>query len=255
MGDHSQGEMMIVAAARMLRDNERAFIGIGQPNLAANLAKRLYAPGLVMIYEAGVIGADPLRLPLSIGDPCLVSGALSVCSMYEVFSLYLQRGLIDVGFLGAAQVDRFGNLNSTVIGDYHNPKVRLAGSGGACDIAILSRRTLILIPHSPRRFPERVDFITSPGYLGHRSQREALGISGGPEAVITNLGVMKFDETGEMYLAALHSGVSVTEVKENTGWDLKVSRNLEENAPPTPEELRVLREELDPHRIYLGKLE
>lgn len=254
---YSPSEMMVVEAARSLNDGERVFVGIGMPNLAANLAKRLFAPRLVMIYESGVVGADPARLPLSIGDPCLVTGAVGVCSMYDVFATYLQTGLVDVGFLGAAQVDRFGNLNSTIIGSYQKPKARLAGSGGACEIACLAKRVIIMIPQSRRRFPESVDFVTSPGFLRGRKQREALGLpGGGPAKVITNLGTYGFDEEGEMVLVSLHPGVSMDEVRANTGWELKVSKEgLKTTPPPTEEELRVLREELDPHRIYLGKSE
>lgn len=244
--------MMVVAAARAVRDGDRVFVGIGLPNLACNLAKRLHAPGIQMIYEAGVIGANPIRLPLSIGDPGLVTGARSVCSMFDVFAFYLQRGLVDVGFMGAAQVDRFGNLNSTVIGDYRRPKVRMPGSGGAADIASLAQKLFILIPHQTRRLPDRVDFLTSPGYLTGRAERERLCLPGkGPALVITDKGILEFDETGEMVLTAVHPGVSVEEVKANTGWDLKVSQKLRVTDEPTAEELRILREELDPRGIYL----
>lgn len=253
--EYSPGEMMVVSAARLLEEGDRVLVGIGLPNLAANLAKRLHAPNLVLFYEAGVVDAAPARLPLSIGDPCLVTGAVSVCSMFDLFYLYLQGGLVDVGFLGAAQVDRYGNLNSTVIGEYERPKVRLGGSGGACDIALSCRKTLILLPHSKRRFPEKVDFITSPGYLGGRKEREALGLGGGPEAVVTDLGLLKFDENGEMFLYALNPEATVERVLENTGWDLKVAADVKVLDPPTDEELRILREELDPNRVYLGRLE
>ncbi|HHY37973.1 MAG TPA: CoA-transferase subunit beta [Clostridia bacterium] len=253
--EYSPGEMMVVSAARLLEDGDRVLVGIGLPNLAANLAKRLHAPNLVLFYEAGVVDAAPARLPLSIGDPCLVTGAVSVCSMFDLFYLYLQRGLVDVGFLGAAQVDRYGNINSTVIGEYERPKVRLGGSGGACDIALSCRKTLILLPHAKRRFPEKVDFITSPGYLGGRSEREALGFRGGPEAVVTDLGLLKFDENGEMFLYALNPKATVEQILENTGWNLKVADDVKVLDPPTDEELRILREELDPNRVYLGRLD
>jgi glutaconate CoA-transferase subunit B len=245
---------MAITAARELRDGEIVFVGIGLPNLAANLAKRTHAPNLIMIYEAGVIGANPTRLPLSIGDPCLVSGAKSVCSMFEVFGLYLQAGRIDVGFLEGAQIDKYGNINSTVIGDYSTPKVRLPGSGGACEISSLAKRILMITTHEKRKFPERVDFVTSPGFLGGRRERGQLKLEGGgPEAVITDLGIMKFDkETGEMVLTSVHQGVKVEEIKQNTGWDLKVSKDLETTKEPSENELLVLRQ-LDPTRIYLGK--
>ncbi|MCX8063076.1 MAG: CoA-transferase subunit beta, partial [Anaerolineales bacterium] len=237
---------------RLLRDGDVVFVGVGLPNLACNLARRTHAPNLVMIYEAGVIGAQPARLPLSIGDPTLVSGALSVCSMYDIFAFYLQRGNIDVGFLGGAQIDRFGNINATVIGDYSHPKVRLPGSGGSMEIAAWANRCYIITPHQKRRFPERVDFRTSAGFLTHRRERESAKLRGaGPQAIVTDIGILEPDETGELILAALHPGRTVEEAKENTGWELKVSENLVFTDPPTERELRILREELDPQRIYL----
>lgn len=246
--DYSSAELMIVNAARMLRDGDVVFVGVGQPNLSCNLAKRTHAPNLVMIYEAGVIGAEPARLPLSIGDPTLVSGALSVCSMYDIFTLYLQRGNVDVGFLGGAQIDRFGNINATIIGDvYTHPKVRLPGSGGSQEIAAWANRCYIMTPHQKRRFPEKVDFLTSAGFLGGRKEREAVGLRGaGPQAVVTNLGILEPDETGELVLIALHPNQTIEEAKENTGWDLRVAANLRITEPVTDEELRILREELDP---------
>jgi len=252
--EYTRSELMTITAARELRDGEVVFVGIGLPNLAANLAKRTRAPNLIMIYEAGVIGANPNRLPLSIGDPCLVSGAKSVCSMFEVFGLYLQAGRIDVGFLEGAQIDKYGNINSTVIGNYQTPKVRLPGSGGACEIASLAKRILVITTHETRKFPEKVDFVTSPGFLAGRKEREQLGLEGGgPEAVITDLGVMKFDkETGEMMLAFLHPKVKIEEVKQNTGWNLKTSKAMKTTEEPSEKELSILRQ-LDPQRIYLGK--
>jgi glutaconate CoA-transferase subunit B len=205
-----------------------------------------------MIYEAGVIGARPARLPLSIGDPTLVSGANSVCSMYDIFSLYLQRGNVDVGFLGGAQIDRFGNINATVIGDYARPKTRLPGSGGSMEIAAWANRCYIITPHQKRRFPARVDFRTSAGFLGGREERLKAGVrGGGPQAVVTNLGILEPDECGEMVLTALHPGAAVEQARENTGWALKVAANLRTTAPLDPQELRILREELDPQGIYL----
>jgi glutaconate CoA-transferase subunit B len=237
---------MVVSAARMLRDGEVIFVGIGIPNVAVNLARRTHAPNLVLIYESGAIGARPERLPISIGDPALVKGGLGVCSMPEVFQYYLQRGLIDVGFLGGAQVDRFGNINTTVIGDYRKPKVRLPGSGGACEIALLARRVLIVMSQKKRSFPERVDFVTSPGFLRGGAEREGLAVPGaGPAAVITDLGVFEFSaETREMILVSLHRGASLAQVQENTGWAVRGAAALRETEPPTAEELRVLREDL-----------
>lgn len=252
MSPYTAAELMTINAARLLRDQDVVFVGVGLPNLACNLAQRTHAPNLVMIYEAGVIGARPSRLPLSIGDPTLVSGAALVCSMYEIFSLYLQRGLIDVGFLGGAQIDRFGNINATVIGDYFHPKVRLPGSGGSMEIAAWANRCYIITPHQKRRFPERVDFCTSAGFLSGRTERLARGVrGGGPQAVVTDLGILEPDENGELMLTALHPGATVEQVQANTGWPLKVAANLRQTEPPTAEELRILREELDPQGIYI----
>jgi glutaconate CoA-transferase subunit B len=250
---YSRSELMTITAAKELRDGEVVFVGVGLPNLAVNLARRTAAPNLVMIYEAGVIGASPTRLPLSIGDPCLVSGAKSICSMFEVFSLYLQAGRIDVGFLEGAQIDKFGNINSTVIGDYKMPKVRLPGSGGACEIASLAKRILMVTTHEKRKFPEKVDFLTSPGFLGGRKERERLGLQGGgPDTVITDMGIMKFDrETGEMVLTSIHPGVKLEDVRNNTGWNLRVSDDLKISEEPSAKELLILGQ-LDPKRIYLG---
>lgn len=245
-------ELMTVNAARMLRDGDTVFVGVGLPNLACNLARRTHAPNLVMIYEAGVIGAQPSRLPLSIGDPTLVSGSLSVCSMYEVFAFYLQRGYISVGFMGGAQIDRFANVNATVIGDYNHPKVRLPGSGGAMEIAAWADRCYFLTPHQKRRFPAKCDFRTSAGFLDGRASRQAAGLRGsGPAAVVTDLGLLEPDETGELILAAVHPGVDPEQARQNTGWDLRVAADLRTTQPPADEELRILRD-LDPDRIYLS---
>jgi glutaconate CoA-transferase subunit B len=244
---------MTIHAARLLRDGDVVFVGVGLPNLACNLAHRTHAPNLRMIYEAGVIGARPSRLPLSIGDPTLVSGASAVCSMYDIFTLYLQRGNVDVGFLGGAQIDRFGNINATVIGgDYSHPKVRLPGSGGSMEIAAWANRCYIMTPHQKRRFPERVDFQTSAGFLEGRQARQAAGVrGGGPQAVVTDLGILEPDESGELVLAAIHPEVSVDQVCASTGWDLKIAPALRVTEPVTGEELRILRQELDPGGIYL----
>ncbi len=249
---YTSSELLTINAARLLRDGDTVFVGVGLPNLACNLARRTHAPNLLMIYEAGVIGAQPARLPLSIGDPTLVSGALSVCSMYDIFAFYLQRGNVDVGFMGGAQIDRFGNINATVIGDYAHPKVRLPGSGGSMEIAAWANRCYLLTPHQKRRFPEKLDFRTSAGFLGGRQEREAAGLRGGGMlAVVTDLGLMEPDESGEMVLTALHPGATVEQAKANTGWALKVEAELRETEAPSAEELRILREELDPQGIYL----
>ncbi len=250
---YSAAELMIINAARLLQDGDAVFVGVGQPNLACNLAKRTHAPHLVMIYEAGVIGAEPERLPLSIGDPTLVSGALSVVSMYDIFSLYLQRGNVDVGFMGGAQIDKYGNINATVIGpDYSHPKTRLPGSGGSQEIAAWANRCYLMTPHQKRRFPEHVDFMTSAGFLDGRKSREDTGVRGGGMlAVVTDIGIMEPNEDGELILTALHPGRTVEEAKTNTGWDLQVAPDLKTTEPVTEKELTILREELDPRGIYL----
>jgi glutaconate CoA-transferase subunit B len=249
---YSSPELLTINAARLIRDGDVVFVGVGLPNLACNLARRTHAPSLVMIYEAGVIGAQPARLPLSIGDPTLVSGAISVCSMYDIFALYLQRGNIDVGFLGGAQIDRYANINATVIAEYDNPKVRLPGSGGSMEIAAWANRCYIITPHQIRRFPEKVDFRTSAGFLSGRAEREAAGLrGGGPQSIVTDLCMMEPDETGELVVTALHPNKTLAEVRENTGWEIKAAPDLKTTSHPTAEELRILREDLDPGGIYI----
>lgn len=252
MTDYTASEMMIAASARELADARVVFVGIGLPNIACNLAQRTLAPELELVYEAGVYGARPSRLPLSIGDPCLVTGARSVVSMSQLFQYYLQGGLIDVGFLGAAQIDRYGNLNTTVIGPYQRPKVRLPGSGGACEIALLARKVLIIARLSRRTFVERLDFVTSAGHLGGGDARSQLGDYGqGPAAVITDMGIFRFDdESREMVLTSLHPGCSIQAVQEQLGWPLRVADDLPETEPPTSDQLRIMREELDPTGRY-----
>ncbi len=244
----SPSEMMIVASARQLAGERVCFVGIGPPNIACNLAKRTVAPRLELVYEAGVFGSNPQRLPLSIGDPTLVTGSVSVTSMFELFAYYLQRGLVDVAFLGASQIDRYGNVNTTVIGDYAAPKVRLPGSGGACDISINARKVFVIMPQSKRTFVDTVDFVTSPGHLAGTRPQDWLGA--GPEVVVTGLGTYRFDGSGRMYLANLHPGVSLDQVAENTSWNMSVGADLGETPPPSDDELRLIREELDPAGIY-----
>jgi glutaconate CoA-transferase subunit B len=251
----SQSEMMIVAAARELVGQRVCFVGVGLPNIAVNLAKRTVAPELELVYEAGVFGARPARLPLSIGDPTIVTGATSVTSMFELFGFYLQGGLIDVGFLGAAQIDRFGNINTTVIGDYERPKTRLPGSGGACEIAINAREVFVIMRQSKRSFVERIDFRTSPGNLGGatgaaRTRAEQGWLGRGPSVVVTDLGIYHFDDAGEMRLDSLHPGATLEEAKATIGWDIRVAADLATTPPPTDDELRLIREELDPGGAY-----
>jgi len=232
MDDYTASEMMIVASARELAGARVVFVGIGLPNVACNLAQRTVAPELELVYEAGVYGARPSRLPLSIGDPCLVTGATSVVSMPQLFQYYLQGGLIDVGFLGAAQIDRYGNLNSTVIGPYNQPKVRLPGSGGACEIALLADKVFIVSRLNRRTFVERLDFVTSPGHLDGGDARSRLGDYGqGPTAVITDMGLFHFDEvTREMVLTSLHPGCGIEAVQEQVAWPLRVADDLADGA-------------------------
>jgi len=249
--DYTPKELMVSQAARQLRDGEVVFVGIGLPNIACNLAQRLYAPNLVLIYESGAVGAKPERLPISIGDPSLVTNSLSVCPMFDIFSYYLQGGLIDVGFLQGSQIDRFGNLNTTVIGDYAHPSVRLPGSGGACEIAILAKRVLVIAPQSRRSFPATVDFITSPGFVDGGQTRSKLGMPGqGPAMVITDLGCYDFRQ-GEMTLTSLHPGSTVAQIRDNLGWDVQVDRNLKTTEPPSLAEIRQIREQLDPTHLYI----
>ncbi|MFC0434967.1 CoA-transferase subunit beta [Kutzneria buriramensis] len=236
--------MMTVAAARTLADGQVCFVGIGLPSTAANLARRTHAPGLVLVYESGTLGAKPDRLPLSIGDGILAETADAVVSVPEVFNYWLQPGRIDVGFLGAAQIDRYGNINTTVIGgDYRNPKVRLPGAGGAPEIAASCKEVTVIVRQSPRAFVDRVDFVTSVGFGRGPGEREKLGLrGGGPRRIITDLGVLQPDpDTCEFVLTHLHPGVELADVKAATGWDLAVSPDLSRTPNPTDEELSVLR--------------
>lgn len=236
-------DMMTVAAARALRDGSACFVGIGLPSTAANLAKRTHAPNLVLIYESGTLGTNPSRLPLSIGDGVLAKSADAVVSVPEVFNYWLQPGRIDVGFLGAAQLDRYGNINTTVIGeDYVHPKVRLPGAGGAPEIASFCAEVFVIVRQSPRSFVDKLDFVTSLGYGTGPGTREKLGMPGrGPVMVITDLGILRPDpQTCELTLTDLHPGVGVTNLQQATGWQLAIADELGVTSPPTDEELRVL---------------
>lgn len=253
MPSYTPSEMMAAVAARELQNREVVFVGIGLPNLACNLARALQAPDLVLIYESGAVGAVPERLPVSIGDPSLVTGSLMVCSMADVFQLFLQNGKIEVGFLGGAQIDRWGNINTTVIGGYQKPKVRLPGSGGAAEIAIHAQRVLIISRLNPRAFPAELDFLTSPGQRSKGKSRDEWGMPGaGPVKVITDKGILERDETGEMTLTGLYPDVTVDQVKAGVGWPLKVRDRLDRLTPPGAKELDLLRNVLDPKKLYLG---
>lgn len=244
---------MAAVAARELRDGEVVFVGIGLPNLACNLARATHAPRLVLIYESGAVGAEPERLPVSIGDPSLVTGSLMVCGMADVFQCLLQNGRIEVGFLGGAQIDRYCNINTTVVGDYRKPTVRLPGSGGAAEIAIHARRTLVIGRLSRRAFPETVDFVTSPGQRIRGRSRRDLGMPGaGPVKVVTDKAVLETEPgSGELILTALYPGIAVDEVRGAVGWNLRARTQLSQVDPPTDLELRLLREVLDPRQLYL----
>jgi glutaconate CoA-transferase subunit B len=242
-GRYSSDEMMAVAAARRLRDDTSCFVGIGLPSKAANLARRTHAPNCVLVYESGTIGAKPFHLPLSIGDGELADTADAVVSVPEIFAYWLQAGRLDVGFLGAAQIDRFGNLNSTVIGEYERPQVRLPGAGGAPEIGAFCRETFVMLAQTPRTFVERLDFRTTVGYGDGPGSREELGFSGdGITEVITDLGVLEPDpDTKELTMTALHPGVNVADARAATAWELRIAGELGEEPAPTDEELTALR--------------
>jgi glutaconate CoA-transferase, subunit B len=237
-------EMMSVAAARALKDVTACFVGIGLPSTGANLARRTHAPDLVLVYEAGAVGAKPPRLPLSIGDGMLGETADYIAAVPEIFNYWVQPGRIDVGFLGAAQIDRYANINTTVVGEYDNPKVRLPGAGGAPEIAASCGEVIVIVRQSTRAFVEKVDFITSVGHGDGPGSRAKLGLRGrGPTKVITDLGILEPDpETCELVLTHVHPDVDADQAREATGWDLKVSDELVTTEPPTEEELEQLRE-------------
>ena len=223
-------ELMTVNAARELKGGQVCLVGVGPPNAAANLARRLHAPDCVLVYESGAIDARPVRLPLSIGDDDLAATALTLVSVPEMFNVWVGGGRIDVGFLGAAQIDRRGTINTTAIGDYRAPRTRLPGAGGAPEIAAGAASVIVLLRHSPRAFVEQVDFVTSVARPGR------------PLAVITDLGILRPDADGELALVAVHPGVEAADVVAATGWDLQVAEVLDRTAPPSDEELTALRD-------------
>jgi glutaconate CoA-transferase subunit B len=241
---YSTDEMMTVAAARELRDGVVCFVGIGLPSEAANLARATHAPNCVLVYESGTIGAKPEVLPLSIGDGELAEHADAVVSVAEIFNYWLQAGRIDVGFLGGAQIDRFGNINTTVIGPYDAPKVRLPGAGGAPEIAASAREVIMILRQSRRAFVEQLDFVTSVGFQNGGDARARLGYGGGgPSAIVTDLGILRPDPTTrELMLTALHPGATVEQARAATGWPLRVADDVQTTEPPTEQELHVLRE-------------
>ena len=242
--DYTPSELMTVAAARLLRDGTVCFVGIGLPSAACNLARLTHAPRITLIYESGTIGARPSVLPLSIGDGELCQTALTTVSVPEIFRYWLQGGRVDVGFLGAAQIDRYANLNSTVVGPYDRPKVRLPGSGGAPEMAVHCREIFIVMPQSRRGFVERLDFLTTLGHGEGGTGRRDLGLtSKGPTRVITDLCVMEPDTvTRELTVTSLHPGITADQVREATGWPVRFAGQVTKTTPPTSDELRVLRD-------------
>ena len=237
-------EMMTVAASRLLWDRCVCFVGIGLPSAAANLARLTHAPGIVLIYESGTVGTRPEVLPLSIGDGELADTATAVVPLPEIFACWLQGGRVDVGFLGAAQIDRFANLNSTVIGEYARPKARLPGAGGAPEIAALAKQVFVVLKQNPRAFVPKLDFCTSAGFMEGRGARARSGAPGsGPQTVITDLGVLRpAPGTEELQLKARYEGVTVGQILKATGWPLALADPVDVVPPPTADELRVLRD-------------
>jgi glutaconate CoA-transferase subunit B len=243
-GVYTSSEMMLVAAARQLTGRDVCFVGIGAPSAACNLARLTHAPGITLIYESGTLEAKPSVLPLSIGDPELCETALTTVSVPEMFAYWLQGGRITVGFLAAAQLDRFGNINTTVIGSYARPKVRLPGAGGAPEIARHCGRVFIIAQHDPRVFVPRVDFITSFGHGEGGDHRRRLGLlTAGPTLIVTNLCLMRPDpQTREFAVTSIHPGVSREEISGHTGWPVRFADAVEETSPPASHELEVLRD-------------
>jgi glutaconate CoA-transferase subunit B len=245
-------ELMACCGAREIRDGDLVIVGTGFPTIAANIAKHTHAPRAMMMQESGVYDARPKRPALSVGDPCLNPGAAMIGGLVDIMGMFLQAGWVDVGFLSGSQVDKFGNINTTVIGSYMNPMNGLPGSGGAIPIGSLARRILIIALHDRRRLAERVDFVTTPGYIDGPGARERCGLppGTGPHVIITNKAVRRFDpDTKEAYLDTVHPGSTIEEVVALTPWELKVARDVHGTEPPRTEELRVIREVLDPHRM------
>lgn len=250
---YTKNEMMALAAGRMANNGDILFAGTGLSMLAAAVAKRIHAPQATVFFETG--GIDPTldELPMAVADPRVMSGTCLNSGLLEAFSILAHRRLRTISFLGAAQIDAFGNINSTCIGDYHNPRVRFPGSGGACDAMSLAHAVILFMQHDTKRFVEKLDYRTSPGWLTGGDSRAQAGFRrGGPMAVVTNLGVMKFDpDTRRMYLSQLYPGVSAQQVADSTGFEMDLTRT-EQAAPPTEDELATLRQQVDPQRLILG---
>ncbi len=253
MSTYTNKEMMALAAGRLVRNGDVLFAGTGLSMLAATVAKRVHAPDATVFFETGGIDPSLDELPLAVADPRVMAGTSLNSGLIEAFSILGHRRLRSIAFLGAAQIDPFGNINSTVLGDYRRPRVRFPGSGGACDAASLAYGVIIFMQHEKRRFVEKLDYFTSPGWLaGGDSRRQAGFERGGPLAVVTNLGLMKFDQDSKrMYLAQVYPGVDPAQVAENTGFEVDISR-AEEAPAPSEDELAILRRQVDPQRLILG---
>jgi len=255
-GDYNLNELMIIEAGRKIRDGETVFVGTGMPMVAAMFAQKTHAPNMCFVVETGPISPEVLPVPISVSDPRAMHRAAKLGTLREVLGCLLQRGMVDVGFLGGAQIDHFGNINSTVIGDYRRPKVRFPGSGGANDIASLAKRILVIAPHEKRRFPERCSYVTSPGYLDGPEARKKAGLkSPTPDlTVVTDLAVLSVDKhDGKLKVTQLMPGVTLETVQESTEFKVQAASSVTPVEPPSAGELRVLREEVDPLREYLGK--
>lgn len=251
--EYNPTELLICTASRLMKDNTTAFIGTGIPMLAASLAQRMHAPNLIAIFEFGGTGALFDRLPIAVGEQNTFHRAVAASGICDVVET-AQRGFIEYGFLGGAQIDGYGNLNSTVIGPYSNPDARLPGSGGGNDVGSHCWQTIAIMRHDRRRFVEKIDFITTPGYLSGPGAREAAGLppNTGPFRVVTNLAILGFNsENKRMILLSTQPGISVERVKESTGFDLLLADYIDENLPPTKDELQILREEVDKDRLYI----
>ncbi len=251
--NYNSNELLICTASRLMPDSTTAFIGTGIPMLAASLAQRMHAPNLIAIFEFGGTGAILEELPIAVGERRSFHKAVAASGICDIMET-AQRGLIEYGFLGGAQIDPYGNINSTVIGEYYHPKVRLPGSGGGNDVGSHCWRTIAIMRHDRKRFVEKVDFITTPGYLSGPGAREEVGLppNTGPHRVVTTLALLGYHpESKRMMLLATQPGVEVDEVIENTGFELEIPEVVEKNEPPTAEELRILREEVDKEKLYI----
>ncbi|MCP4748595.1 MAG: 3-oxoacid CoA-transferase [Desulfobacteraceae bacterium] len=248
-------ELMICTASRYLEDGKTVAVGTGAPCATAMLAQKTISPNLVILFEAGGIAPELPSMPISVGDSRTFHKAVMAAGMSEMMTT-CSRGIVDYAFLGGAQIDKFGNINSTVVGDYYKPKVRFPGSGGANDFASMCWNTLIMTVHSKNRFVEKVDFLTTPGYLTGPGSREAAGLpdNSGPYKIITDLAVMGFDDkTKTMVVESINPGATKEQIQENTGFELLFSDNLSSTSEPKPEELKILREEVDPTKLVIGR--